>query len=434
MTNTARSARAGLLLGLIGLATMTPPAAIVTAQTVTRVENTSQSVTYSGAWELANTDRPWSGNTAAVSTAALARATLAFTGTRVSWIGFRGPQAGIARVFLDGTLASTVDTFADEEELEALLFTSGGLAHAAHTLTIEITGHRNPNAINNYIVVDFFDVTTGATAGGETFAPGDVFVSLENGPVQWRRSDGTLFKTLPGAIPGTGEGMAFDAAGRLYVTRWRLDYAPETTGNTTEVFDVRGQPIGSFGAGYDCDPHAIVFAPSGAAYVGQAGCSGAVLKFTPGQPPVQFNVKWDFAGSFWIDLAPDGCTLFYTSWGPNVKRFNVCTGLQRSNFNRAPLPGAEGHDLRVLPDGGVLVSSGEVIARLNSSGSLVRTYSIPGEWRPWTGLDLVGDGTFWAGNYESSNVYRFDLATGNVIDSFNTGTPPHTVVGIRVMK
>jgi hypothetical protein len=433
MTYTARSARVGLLVGLIGLATMMPPGAIVTAQTVTRVENTSNSVTYSGVWELANTDRAWSGDTAAVSTAALARATLAFTGTRVSWIGFRGPQAGIARVFLDGALVTTVDTFAVEEELATVLFTSAALANAAHTLTIEITGTRNPNAINNYIVVDFFDVTAGTTGGGAMFALGDVFISLENGPVQWRRSDGTLFKTLPGAIAGTGEGMAFDAAGRLYVTRWRLDHAP-TSGNTTEVFNVQGESIGSFGTGYDCDPHAIVFAASGAAYVGQAGCSGDVLKFVPGQPPVRFNVAWDSFGSFWIDLAPDGCMLYYTSWGPNVKRFNVCTGLQRSNFNRAPLPGAEGHDLRVLPDGGVLVSSGGVIARLNSSGTLIRTYSIPGETRPWTGLDLVGDGTFWAGNYESSNVYRFDLGTGSVLDSFNTGTPPHTVVGIRVMK
>src|SRR5687767_12286313 len=140
MTNTAYAARAGLLIGLIGLSTMTPPAAIVTAQTVTRLENTSTSVSYSGDWELDNTGRPWSGGTAAVSTAALARATLAFTGTGVSWIGFRGPQAGIARVFLDGALVTTVDTFAGEEELEAPLFTAGGLANAAHTLAIEITG------------------------------------------------------------------------------------------------------------------------------------------------------------------------------------------------------------------------------------------------------------------------------------------------------
>jgi hypothetical protein len=434
MTDTARVARAGLLIGLIGLAILTPPAAIVTAQTMTRFENTSTAVSYSGFWELGNTDRPWSGDTAAVSTAALARATLTFTGIGVSWIGFRGPQAGIARVFLDGALVTTVDTFADEEELAALLFTVGSLANAAHTLTIEITGGRNPNAIDNYIVVDYFDVTTATAGGGETFAPGDVFVSLETGPVQWRRPDGTLVRTMTGAIPGRGEGMGFDAAGRLYLTLWRLDEFPMTSGNTTEVFDVHGESIGTFGSGYDCDPHAIVFAPSGAAYVGQAGCSGAVLEFAPGQPPVQYDVAPDAMGAFWIDLAADGCTLFYTSWGPNVKRFNVCTDLQRPNFNRAPLPGGVGHDLRVLPDGGVLVSSGEVIARLNASGTLIRTYSVPGEWSPWTGLDLIGDGTFWAGNYESSNVYRFNLANGSVVDSFNTGTAPHTVVGIRVRK
>jgi hypothetical protein len=87
-------------------------------------------------------------------------------------------------------------------------------------------------------------------------------------------------------------GMGFDPSGRLYVTRWRLDSDPAHTGNTTEVFDVTGQSLGSFGSGYD----------------------------------------------------------------------------------------------------------------------------------------------FWAGNYESSNVYRFELTTGAVLSAFNTGTPPHTVVSIRVKK
>jgi outer membrane protein assembly factor BamB len=117
-----------------------------------------------------------------------------------------------------------------------------------------------------------------------------------------------------------------------------------------------------------------------------------------------------------------------------VKRFNVCTRQQLRNFNRAPLPGGATQDLRVLPDGGVLVSSGEVIARLNKNGHVVQTYGIPGEPSLWAGLDLADDGTFWAGNYESSNVYRFDLATGAVLAGFNTDTPAHTVVGIRIKK
>ena len=398
------------------------------------VQETSTSVAYAGVWEQGNTDRAWIGGTAAVSTIALARAELAFTGTRVSWIGFRGPQAGKARVFVDGALKTTVDTYAAAEQLQAVLYTSATLSDSPHTLAIEVTGTKNSKATANYIVIDAFEVQSGGTGGTGTFATGDVFVSLENGPVQWRRPDGTLWRTLAGAIRGTGEGMGFDAAGNLYVTRWRLDSDLAHTGNTTEVFDVNGRSLGSFGSGYDCDPHAIVFSATGTAYIGQAGCTGAVLKLVPGQTPIAFAVAPDNQGSFWIDLAADGCTLYYTSWGPNVKRFNVCTGAQRPNFNIAPLPGGEAHDLRVLPDGGVLVSTGDVVSRLSASGALVQTYSIAGEHMPGTGLDLVGDGTFWAGTYESSNVYRFELTSGAVLSGFNTGTPPHTVVGVRVKK
>src|SRR5436309_4655585 len=52
----------------------------------------------------------------------------------------------------------------------------------------------------------------------------------------------------------------------------------------------------------------------------------------------------------------------------------------------------------------------------------------------WFGLDVVGDGTFWAVNNITSSVsskphvYRFDLATGAVGASFNTGTPVIDVV------
>ena len=126
--------------------------------------------------------------------------------------------------------------------------------------------------------------------------------------------------------------------------------------------------------------------------------------------------------------------MFYTSWGPSVKRFDVCAGMQLPDFNVAPVPGGAAQDLRVLPDGGVLVSSGEVIARLDASGMLTQTYGVAGEPSLWAGLDLVGDGTFWAGNYESSYVHRFDLTTGAVVSGFNAGTPAHTVVAVRVKK
>jgi streptogramin lyase len=265
-----------------------------------------------------------------------------------------------------------------------------------------------------------------------TFQRGDVIVSLEPGPVMWFAPDGTFKRLILGTEVGTGEGMAFDAAGNLYVTRWCTDSAC-STGNTVEKYSSMGLPAGRFGAGYDCNPHAILFDPLGAAYVGLAGCSGAIVKVAPGGTQTSFPVAPDNQGAFWIDLAPDGCTMFYTSWGPNVKRYDVCANAQLANFNRAPVPGGTAHDLRVLPDGGVLVASGQVITRLDASGAQVQTYGLP-EPSLWAGLDLVGDGTFWAGNYQSSNVVRFDLASGAVRASFNTNTPTSTVVGIRVKK
>ena len=283
----------------------------------------------------------------------------------------------------------------------------------------------------------------GAKAAAQhlTFAPGDVFVSTEdNGTVQWWTSDGTLNSVLVGVARGSAEGLRFDAAGNLYVTHWCRDPLC-ATGNTIEKFSSNGASQGTFGSGYNCNPSALAFDAAGNIYVGQADCAGAVLEFPAGsQLPAPYFVAAERRASFKIDLAADGCTLFYTSWGPNVKRYNVCTGAQLPDFNLAPMPGGEAVGLRVLPDGGVLVSSGAVIARLDATGALVQTYSLPtGEFQYWFGLDLVGDGTFWAVNNITSsvitssvsskpNVYRFDLATGAVRASFNTGTPVIDVV------
>lgn len=270
------------------------------------------------------------------------------------------------------------------------------------------------------------------------FGRGDLFLTFENGDVQWRLSDGTLNRTLVSREVGTGEGVAFDTMGSLYVSRWCLGDECRG-GNLVERFNSVGIGQGTYGSGYDCSPHGIVFDSADTAYVGLAGCSGAILKFVGGELQAAFPVAPDTQGAFWIDLAPDLCTMFYTSYGPNVKRYDVCANVQLTDFNAAPLPGLPlpgrgAHDVRVLPDGGVLVASDEVIARLNSTGQLVRTYAVTGEANLWTGLGLVGDGTFWAVNYEASTVHRFDIDSGSRLASFGTGTPSHTIVAVTVKR
>src|SRR5437868_3346059 len=98
-------------------------AAPAVAQGQTRVEETALATTvYTGGWFQSNSERAWSGGTAAFSNAAVSQATLMFIGTGVSWIGFRGPQGGIARVSLDGVQVGQVDTYAPAEQLQAVLF------------------------------------------------------------------------------------------------------------------------------------------------------------------------------------------------------------------------------------------------------------------------------------------------------------------------
>jgi hypothetical protein len=158
----------------------------VAAHAQTRVEETAPgttnypgtvTITYTGKWHQTEVQRNWSGGTAAVSpwgpnssddapTPALlpaASVTLNFSGTGVSWIGARGPQTGIAEVFLSECgqpfrFLGTVDTYAPQEEIQAVNGTLSGLANCSHTLKIVVTGTRNPSSSNNQIIVDAFDI------------------------------------------------------------------------------------------------------------------------------------------------------------------------------------------------------------------------------------------------------------------------------------
>jgi len=132
----------------------------VPAPTVTRFQETDLAITYTTGWTQDSTGEAWSGGSAALSRTVGAQATFTFTGTSVSWIGYRGPQAGIARVVLDGVLVGDVDLFAPAPEPQVVVFTAKDLAAARHTLTIEVTGLTNAASTDITIVVDAFEVTS----------------------------------------------------------------------------------------------------------------------------------------------------------------------------------------------------------------------------------------------------------------------------------
>jgi hypothetical protein len=123
-----------------------------------RFEETDWSVTYAGDWIHGNRNRTWSNTTAAESATPGAQATVTFVGTSVRWIGLRGRNAGIARVYLDGVFVTEVDAYAPAEGPQNTVYAVTGLANATHRLIIEATGRKNPAANNAWIVVDAFDV------------------------------------------------------------------------------------------------------------------------------------------------------------------------------------------------------------------------------------------------------------------------------------
>ena len=124
----------------------------------TRYQETDVAVAYSGEWTHGNRNRTWSEGTASVSGTPGAQAAFSFTGTSVSWIGFRAARTGIARVYLDGAFVVEIDTYVPAEGYQDTVYALTGLAPGSHTLTIEATGQRNPAATNNYVIVDAFDV------------------------------------------------------------------------------------------------------------------------------------------------------------------------------------------------------------------------------------------------------------------------------------
>ncbi len=152
---------------------------------VSRLQETDPDVTYTAGWVQDNTLntlapgitngvipnvslRNWSAGAAQLSTMPGAQATFNFTGTAVTWIGARGTQAGIADVFLDGSLVAEVDLYSPTEQIQQAVFTAAGLADASHTLTIAVTGRQNPASQGALVVVDAFEVTSSGIQIQET--------------------------------------------------------------------------------------------------------------------------------------------------------------------------------------------------------------------------------------------------------------------------
>jgi len=262
-------------------------------------------------------------------------------------------------------------------------------------------------------------LVSAAAQAGSPYVVGHVFAGVGTGQVKEFTPTGTLVQTLNDTTGSTyTTGMCFDPSGNLYVTNF--------SGSTVSKFDNSGNLVNAnFLTGLS-SPESCVIDAAGNFYVGGPG--QPIRKFGPsgGAATQSFAVT---AGSDWIDLAADQCTMFYDNEGSNISRFNVCTNTQLTNFNPAPLTGAH-YALRILPGGGVIVAAGSQVQMLNSSGAVTSTYS--GDTF-FFALNRDPDGTtFWSGGLNSGNVLRFNFSpVGPAITTFPSG-PFTSLAGLAV--
>jgi hypothetical protein len=138
--------------------------------TVSHWQDTNPGLQYTGSWTKSSIAQDFSGTgvsnvpelpvSAQETQAAGASVTVPFRGTAISWIGYRGPDAGIATVRVDSGAASEVDLYSPIATFQPVVFTATGLADVNHALTITATGRKNAASSAARVVVDAFDVIT----------------------------------------------------------------------------------------------------------------------------------------------------------------------------------------------------------------------------------------------------------------------------------
>jgi len=240
--------------------------------TVSHWQDTNPGLQYSGAWSKSSPAYPFSGTgvsnlpelpvSAQETQAAGAAVTVPFRGTAISWIGYRGPDAGIATVRVDSGAASEVDLYSPVATFQPIVFTATGLTDSNHALTIAATGRKNAASSAARVVVDAFDVITpgrryeeyepSITYVGKTWTPhndarvwseGATATSNEPGSTATFTFTGTSVSWI-GCEKGSAGGTADVYIDNVLQTRVFLSQSYPTEGYQMTVFRKDGLPYG----------------------------------------------------------------------------------------------------------------------------------------------------------------------------------------------
>jgi len=122
-----------------------------------RYENNRDVFHYQGQWTIVKGD-DYSASAISISDDNSAKAGLKFVSSSISLIGPRADNMGIAKIFIDGKFAANVDQFSRNRMAMTPLYSLEGLSFAPHTVTIEVSGDKNPASKGNLVGIDAVDI------------------------------------------------------------------------------------------------------------------------------------------------------------------------------------------------------------------------------------------------------------------------------------
>jgi hypothetical protein len=294
------------------------------------------------------------------------------------------------------------------------------------------------SALAAQIIILLLATTTQANAApcSGPYVKGDVFASVGSGTVDVFTPTGSPVCSLN---DGTGStfttGSGFDSAGNFYVTNF-------STGTVSKFNATGGLVSGSFmtpppGTAAESINNVSVGPFSGSSFVGGSGAFINQYNTSTGALIKSFTVVGGngTGRTDWVDLALDGHTMLYDGEGSIIKSFDLATNTQNADFSTAPA--VDVFALRMIPDG---VDKGDVLAAdsghallLDSSGNIIKTYTLPGNGGGDFSLNLDPNGTdFWTGDDLTGTLWEVNILTGAIDEQWKTGTGSETLFGVSV--
>lgn len=306
----------------------------------------------------------------------------------------------------------------------------------------------------------------GAQSNPADWSVGDVFAGTGNGSYQvWhsanpsaRNPSYSILQTLSdgtanggGTNGGATAGCAFDLAYRLFgtnstdgfVDRYAIDNGDNNHSIAQQLASASGASL----------TQSVVFDGGKNLFVGYAGGAaggfGTIEHWAKDTNPASvtygqytfvsaFSVPIDNTGPGWIDLAADGHTIFYTSEGRKIYKFDSSQPVSANNpvvwADLSTLGGNYAGTLFAIKilgpnyDGsnGVLVADQNNVKLITAASGIIISAQIF-KFKQNSNLQaLTLDAfnpttTLWAGDASTNNLIQFNFSTGKSIVTLNTG-------------